>query len=251
MCPVKRTTLPLVCAATALGCASLGGLSFNLVPQPRPAPDCSASPAFAKLRPDAVAVAGFNPSTDRHREDIRTAPYAPNAVPLYHYLDGDGAAASRAAENALTEGFRFKVVERRDLDKLIEEQRLQATGLIDAREAVRLGKMAGADAVLFGDVERAASQLECKASPQSFVGVYTASAALKLRLVGVETGETLWACSIRRNSLQYLDAPIEVSNAILRRDVHFWDAPLRGASPQDRIQSVIDSAVREALATLR
>ncbi|MDD2805851.1 MAG: FlgO family outer membrane protein [Elusimicrobiales bacterium] len=68
----------------------------------------------------------------------------------------------------------FKVVERGEMGKLLQEQRLQASGAVDTATAVRLGTLAGAGVVLMGNVQQVDGEYQVNA-----------------RLVSVETGEVL------------------------------------------------------------
>lgn len=47
---------------------------------------------------------------------------------------------------------RFKVIERAKLAEVLEEQRLQVSGLVDDKTAVDIGRIAGADAIVVGTV---------------------------------------------------------------------------------------------------
>ncbi|RMG63011.1 MAG: hypothetical protein D6715_11765 [Calditrichaeota bacterium] len=47
---------------------------------------------------------------------------------------------------------RFKVVERAQLEKILEEQKLGLSGIIDARTAARIGRGLGVDAVVTGSI---------------------------------------------------------------------------------------------------
>jgi hypothetical protein len=52
---------------------------------------------------------------------------------------------------------RFKVVERAQLEKILQEQQLGMTGVIDASTAAEIGKGIGVDAILLGSVAAAKS----------------------------------------------------------------------------------------------
>jgi TolB-like protein len=69
---------------------------------------------------------------------------------------------------------RFKVIERSRMERILEEQKLGLTGVIDANKAVEVGKMAGVDAVVFGSI----------ASDKRTV-------TIDARLVDTETGEII------------------------------------------------------------
>lgn len=68
----------------------------------------------------------------------------------------------------------FVVVERAELHRVMEEQRLHLTGAIDPKTAVEIGKLLGAKVLLLGSVEKLGGNYQ-----------------LNARLVYVETGEVL------------------------------------------------------------
>jgi len=68
----------------------------------------------------------------------------------------------------------FTVVERSEIGRLLQEQRLQASGAVDNDTAVRLGGLAGAGVVLLGNIQKVSGEYQVNA-----------------RLVSVETGEVL------------------------------------------------------------
>jgi TolB-like protein len=69
---------------------------------------------------------------------------------------------------------RFKVIERSSMDKIVAEQKIQASGFVDDKSAVKLGKIAGADALVIGNIIFSGTSIKISA-----------------RLVDVETAETL------------------------------------------------------------
>jgi len=46
----------------------------------------------------------------------------------------------------------FSVVERKNLEKIMQEQKLSLSGLVDEKEAVEIGKLSGAQVVLIGSI---------------------------------------------------------------------------------------------------
>jgi len=68
----------------------------------------------------------------------------------------------------------FVVVERGEIDKLLSEQKLQASGATDSPTAVRLGKILGADVLLLGNLHKVDGNYQVNA-----------------RLVSAETGAVL------------------------------------------------------------
>ena len=71
---------------------------------------------------------------------------------------------------------RFKVMERTALEKVLKEQKLQTSGIVDEKTAVNVGKIAGADAIVIGDV--------------NIVG---GMAKVSARVIDTETSETIVA----------------------------------------------------------
>lgn len=71
---------------------------------------------------------------------------------------------------------RFKVMERTALEKVLKEQKLQVSGIVDEKTAVNVGKIAGADAIVIGDVN-----------------VVGGVAKVSARVIDTETSETIVA----------------------------------------------------------
>ncbi len=71
---------------------------------------------------------------------------------------------------------RFKVIERTALDKVLEEQQLQVSGVVDEQAAVQVGKVAGADAIVLASVVQKGS-----------------GGKVNMRVIDTETSETIVA----------------------------------------------------------
>lgn len=74
---------------------------------------------------------------------------------MTHYLSA-GKDGGRVVANLLTSELsnidNFKLIERSEIAKLLDEQALQQSGVISPENAIEIGKMAGADAVILGDL---------------------------------------------------------------------------------------------------
>lgn len=97
--------------------------------------------------------------------------------------------------NELVNLRRFRVIERSAIDKIVSEQKIQASGFVDDKTAVKLGKIAGADALVLGNVSVAGSAVKVSA-----------------RIVDVETGETLIAQDATADPATYETLDVAVSN---------------------------------------
>jgi TolB-like protein len=71
---------------------------------------------------------------------------------------------------------RFKVIERSAIDKVMKEQSLQSSGTVDDQTAVKLGRIAGADAIIIGNVSGGGQSMKVNA-----------------RVIDTETSETIVA----------------------------------------------------------
>ena len=127
--------------------AKLGRMSDNLVAGYSRAPG-------AKVKPKA-AVLTFNTSKELEKQRIGFAV----SEMLSHNLAGKGA---------------FTLLERTDLNRVFEELKLSMSGVTDQAEAIKAGKVASADILVMGSVEK-----------------FGATYHINSRLVQTETGEVL------------------------------------------------------------
>lgn len=84
----------------------------------------------------------------------------------------------------------FQILERSEIEKLLDEQKLQVSGVIDESSAVEIGKMIGADAVILGDVT---DYLEW-----TNTGVVGSTVTFSARLVDIESSQMMLSTSISR-----------------------------------------------------
>ncbi|MBI2429756.1 MAG: hypothetical protein HYV29_13370 [Ignavibacteriales bacterium] len=138
---------------------------------------------------------------------VVTRKYDPNALPqvgsrlavaVLPFEAGTDAAKYKDAVtnemiNELVNLRRFRVIERSAIDKIVSEQKIQASGFVDDKTAVKLGKIAGADALVIGNISMSGTAVKISA-----------------RLVDVETGETLIAqdAASENTSAEGLDATV-------------------------------------------
>jgi len=103
-----------------------------------------------------------------------------------------GTAASDVLLTELGKSGKFILVERAKLDKVMEEQKLQTTGMIDANTVAAMGKMLGLDAIVVGSV----SQFGVKTGGSDYLLMQskrqTAECTVDIRVIEVETGKILY-----------------------------------------------------------
>lgn len=91
---------------------------------------------------------------------------------------GLGKTLSEMLITALIQDQKYIVMERLQLEKILQEQSLSQTGVIDEETALKVGKLSGLEAVILGSVSRLNRTVEAD-----------------VRLIDVETGKALGAAS--------------------------------------------------------
>lgn len=107
---------------------------------------------------------------------------------------------------ALVRDGRFEVIERRMLEKILTEQKLGLSGILDESSASKLGQMLGAKVVISGSVMSLKGQIEVNA-----------------RIIDVQTGSVIAAENAKSRSTDGLEEMVfQMAQAIIR------DFPLEG-----------------------
>lgn len=120
---------------------------------------------------------------------VVTKPKLKVAVLPFRNATGVGGAGVKVAESFLVQLLkvgRYEVVERSRLEQILREQDFAQSQYVDPESAVKVGRIAGVDAVLIGSVTDYRDIWERERPPE--VGT-------SLRLISVETGSILWAAS--------------------------------------------------------
>jgi len=110
------------------------------------------------------------------------------------------------------------LVERKKLHSILEEIKLGMSGLTDEKQAIKVGKLLGANAVILGTT----SQFGTSTIP-IFLGLFTVykdvyNVAADIRIVDVETGMVVFSGSNSASSTQsYEDAASKVAQGIVAK----------------------------------
>jgi TolB-like protein len=121
-----------------------------------------------------------------------------------------GESISEMLTTSLINSNRFKVIERAQLDKVLQEQALGQTGALDSETAVVVGKIMGLDAVVVGSVSKLASQYEADA-----------------RILNVESGEAITAANAAAQSANQLRSIADMLAGNFAQHAH--QIPVRSA----------------------
>ena len=137
------------------------------------------------------------------------------------YFDNDRVGLSDKVEAKLA-GFRldqkkyFTIVSRKDFNDIIAEQKLQNSGLVDPKDAVKIGNMIGAQAIISGHVSSPSIQdsrfyeqrVQCanaKCTELSYYNVRcmkrVSSLSADIRVIDVTKGDIIYADTITRSNV--------------------------------------------------
>lgn len=85
----------------------------------------------------------------------------------------------------------LQILERSAIDKIMEEQKMQVSGVVDESTAVEIGKIIGADAVMLGDVTDYLTWT-------NVTGLSGSTISFSARMIDVSSSELLVSTSITR-----------------------------------------------------
>jgi len=108
----------------------------------------------------------------------------------YH---GGAQAAQDVFVTELFKSGKFRVVDREQLDAIMQEKGLTLSGDIDPKTAMKIGKLLGVNYLLTGAVTEYGTTDVSGGGGGVFAGKRKFVAALNARLINVSTGEIVWA----------------------------------------------------------
>lgn len=128
------------------------------------------------------------------------------------WYSGGAEAAQDVFVTELVKSGKFRVVEREQLEALMQEKNLTLSGDVDPASAVRIGKLLGVNYLLtgavteYGATDSGAHGSGVRRLPGFSAGKRTFVAAMNARLIDTSTGEVVWADEARGE-----DASVRVS----------------------------------------
>jgi len=141
---------------------------------------------------------------------ISIAPFKNDRVNL------SGKIETKLAQHRLDGEKYFTIISRKDFNKIIKEQKIQNSGLIDQNTAVEVGNLIGAQAIVSGDVGRVSSsdtkyyenRFRCADKKCKETVIYrvrctkrTVGLTADMRIVDVVRGDIIYADTMRRNQV--------------------------------------------------
>lgn len=159
----------------------------------------------------AALLVGCGVSTNVRKEDAISVKQTPQTTAKYKgvkrrvavvdfsnktaYGQRLGTAASDILITELNKTGDFILIERERLDKIIQEQKLSLTGIIDSRTAASIGNLLGAGAIVTGSITDFGVKTESGGMIITQGKKQTASCTVDIRVVDVSTGRVLFADS--------------------------------------------------------
>jgi curli biogenesis system outer membrane secretion channel CsgG len=156
-----------------------------------------------------------------------------------HYKDaGEGMADMLIT--ALVKTGRYLVVERTELQKVMEEQALGLSGAVTQQTAAKVGELLGAELAVFGVVSEFGYSKGEMGGAKKGVGGFgvgvksqTATVAVDVRMVNTSTGEIIGAEDVRKDEK--------------KRGLKFSNADLAFGSQSDFDETLVGKATRDAI----
>jgi len=125
----------------------------------------------------------------------------------------------KKAEDMLTTALiktgRFRMIDRKHIKKVIDEQKFQISGMVDTATAVKIGKLLGAQVIVTGSI----TEMGCSAA--SFIAKVTSCrASMDIQLINVETAEIIVAETGEGTSKSVIH--YDAQKALAQKDNELW-----------------------------
>ena len=218
---MKRLALALCLAALAAP-----ALDAQNAQAPAPAPATPAAPS-ARRR---VAVLDFDYGTVHS-----------NVTGLYGSDVDVGKGVAIMLLSELARNGTYTVVERAQLDRVLNEQNFQQDARSDATSAAKLGRLLGVDAIIIGSITQ--YQREDKNISLGLRKESKATVAIDARIVQIGTGEILGVARGRGESKRARMKTEEDDHPMYRRGQDTWSADLAGTILGEATRTAVDSLV--------
>lgn len=201
-----------------------------------------------------LALVGCVSGAVRKEEDVvQLAPRTPKPmearkrVAVVDFVDktdyGRGRLGTGAADiltTYLVKSQQFRVFERLQISKAMDELKLQGSGVVDAATAAKIGKMVGADYVVYGAVTNFGLRTE-GTDVILYQGKHqVAESTVDVRMIHVETSEVLYAETGRGSATRSTSGSLGLGGRMS------FDETLSGDSLRAAIVKMMDQLIDSA-----
>ena len=157
---------------------------------------------------------------------------------------GKGVAAQLLSD--LAQNGTYTVLERAQLDRILNEQNLQQDARSDASSAARLGRLLGVDAIIIGSITT--FQREDKNINLGMRRETKATVAIDARIVQIGTGEILAVAHGRGESKRARMKTDDDNHPVYRSGQDMWSADLASTLLGEAMRAAVDSLVATLVA---
>ena len=208
------------------GCAEVQ--SISVLPSPPKPPVVFKAPSFDLSHIRTVAALPLTDPSNKPVEYVESGNPQLGRVAITQYpIEKPGEYIHSSLSAALITA-PFKLLERAQIAKLLDEQDLQLS-LGETGTAVKVGKMLGADAVMFGEVHEFLYSSTWRKFPNGgFIHLGIPIISFSVRLVDVKTGQILWSCKCSDTGRRFLKDKYSVTIHDILADPFAARAPLGG-----------------------
>lgn len=166
-----------------------------------------------------LAAPAFAAQSDKPR--IAVLAFENKADNQWWYSRGGTAAQDKFVTELVKSG-KFRVIDREQLEAIMREKNLTLSGDIDAKTAMKIGKLMGVQYFLAGAVtEYGAQETGAHAGGLFSGGKKTFVAALTARIIDAQTGEIIWADEARKEDSNFKLSIMGVGGGVQNDDRMF------------------------------
>ena len=139
-----------------------------------------------------IALLGFSAMAQSSKVKIAVMPFGYERDYRYNYSPL-ATLAENLTTSVLHNSGRFTVVERKELDKILAEQRFNQSGLVNDDDAIKLGRLSGAKFIALGNISNISYNTQTKITPAG-VRYQLANAFINLliKIINVESGDIVF-----------------------------------------------------------
>jgi curli biogenesis system outer membrane secretion channel CsgG len=162
----------------------------------------------------------------------------------WHWWDGKGPGEGMAdmLTTELVKSGKYRVIERQEIDQLMQEQNLGQTGRVTEQSAAQIGKLLGVELAVIGAVTEFGYSKSDKGGRIKGVGLGVskkeATVAIDVRFVNTETGEILAAENVRKHKSK---GGISISTPEFGySDRNSFDNSLVGKATREAVEEMVE-----------
>ena len=224
------------------GCVSV--TKMTVVPLPRPTPDVAInSPVLSSIR--SIAVLPFEDSDKIRRTALPSPPFPKGTIKQRYPYTHDGEVIADGITTYLAKSFQFKMIDRKNVKELLQEQAFQVSGVVNESKAVQVGKLVGADAILFGKVNSCLLDKQWKYKGKSYITQEIAILNVDFKLIHVESGEVAVIAHHELTTQHLMNAPVEMVNTKIVENPNYYTSRTPGLDQV--IKSLLDETLQPVI----